>query len=249
MKARRLLILGGSGRLGRRLKTSLPKGNATAFFPSRADLDALSAQDLSMFLVEHSIDRCVCLAAATDVARCERDLEYASINPQIASVVSRVCTDHLVESVYISTDYVVPLLLNESANVYASSKLVAEPLALQHGSNVLRVAFTTPEQSSAWSFVNSYTRSNRAWVEDTAKALSGYILRDELSPIASLCPPETTFEDLLRARFPHHKALDCTVWSPEDMKARVGVAAPSSTCFNRVHDHEIVKHSVTKCWQ
>lgn len=248
MSAARLLVLGAAGRLGRRVVPLLRESGVEVLTPSHAELDAADRRALEVFLVEQRVDRCVSLVAATDVARCERDVQYATRNPETAEAVAQACDWTGVESLFVSTDYVMPLLVGRRSNVYGASKLVAEWSARRHDARVLRVAFTTPEQCSRWQFVNAYTESNRAWVEDTARALCEYTLRDEWHEIAALCPPATTFETLLRERFPQHAALDDRVLDAEAMRARVGVAAPQSTRFDLLHDHELVRHERTTCW-
>ena len=226
----------------------LRESSVEVLTPSHAELDAGDCRAIEAFLVGQRVDRCVSLVAATDVARCERDVASATRNPETAEAVARACDDASVESLFVSTDYVVPLLLGRRSNVYGSSKLVAEWRARRHGARTLRVAFTTPEQSKGWSFVNAYTQSNRAWVEDTARAFCEYVLRDKWSEVAALCPPATSFEALLRERFPKHAALDERVLDRAAMIARVGVGAPECTRFDLVPDLELVEHVRTQSW-
>lgn len=232
------LIIGASGRLGRRLTPLLDD----VLTPNRAQLDALCVRSVRAFFKSRSVSRCVMLAASTNVSRCERDASYASETSHMAANVAVVCREHDVPLLYVSTDYVTPALRlpKQPLNEYAAHKLIAEAITRASGGQIARVSFSTPEQMQNWVAVNAYSVSNRCWVEELAPVLARYIQRGNWASVAAFCAPETTVAKLLRGRDPTHPAL-ATEWNtPHEMEAFCGFSAPKDTRFRGVCHDEMI---------
>ncbi len=186
-----ILVLGGSGRLGRRLVPLLRAAGADVQAPAREECNATSGEDVHAFLTARKVDVCISLVAATDVPGCERDprVAYAS-NVTAALVTAAECQEEEVPFLWVSSDYVVaggptpappkadPMsfgrlaLLPPGSRVYAESKNRGEAAVLLNGGTVARVAFCDPDEAARWTWVDGYGMASREWVEQTAARLS-----------------------------------------------------------------------------
>ena len=108
MSARRLLLLGGSGRLGRALQRQA--GPAwTIIAPSRAELDLAGAdvRDLQLWIKATAPEVVLNAAAMAWVDACEDDPETADrINAHAPGLLASACALEVIPLVHISTDYV-----------------------------------------------------------------------------------------------------------------------------------------------
>jgi dTDP-4-dehydrorhamnose reductase len=154
----RILLTGGTGRLGTELRTLLPGVVA----PLRAELDITEARSVAQVLERYKPDVVVHAAAYTDVKGAESERE-ACWRINVAG------TKHLVQAlgeamlIYISTDYVFwgdkgnyseEDLVGPVRNYYALSKLVAEELVrLSRRHLVIRTSF----RSRGWSYPVAFT--------------------------------------------------------------------------------------------
>ena len=232
--ARRIVLTGGHGRLGSRLLREFDTLGREAIAPSRRMVDWSVSKDVRNFLSGLGPSIVVALASYTDVARAERSRDLCARNTIVtARETAIVCEKIGLPLIYVSSDYVVPLLEGRMGGVYAEAKLRAEQEVIKRGGYVVRMAFTTPEQVRGWTFANNYTKSNRWWVEDAAYHLAKYVSGggwnriEELGPSYSITPA-----DLLRGRYPDHPALQRLVNTPDEMKKIVGYAAPVDTRFH-----------------
>ena len=243
----RVLVTGAQGRLGRRLVPALDALGVETIPTCRATLDASDADAVERALVESGADTCVALAASTDVRRCEREPDYCHATLDSARGTAQGCHRAGVDLLYLSSDYVVPLLRDEAVCSYGEAKYLAECVVRAWGGRVVRAAFVTPEQVSGWGWVNAYSVANRAWVEDAARALAALVVNGPRDRLTALVPPPTTPEALLRGRFPAHPALEHRVTTPEGMRARVGYAAPIDSQFvdDRVFPATLVPMTVS----
>jgi NAD(P)-dependent dehydrogenase (short-subunit alcohol dehydrogenase family) len=232
-KSFRMLVTGGCGRLGGRLVTQLEERGHKAIAPGRRDVDWAIENEANGAVSKHNPSRIVACASFTNVAKAdkERDICYKD-TVLTARSTAKAADRHGAKMLYISTDYVVPLLRGENGGFYATCKRRAEEEVLSRGGSVVRVAFVTPEQVADWEWVNAYAMANRWWVEKAAEVLSRYASAATWPEVGSIGPLQaTTCEDLLRARFPDHVALGDRVTTPKEMKRRVGFAAPSDSRF------------------
>ena len=231
----KILITGGNGRLGRLLKEEFLEAGYTVHTPTRLEVDWASAVESNRAIERQGYGLIIGCAAYTDVqkaqtekAKCHADTYSTALNTAKAAKL------HNVPFVYISSDYVIPIIRGEGGGVYAQAKSRAECAVLREGGRVVRVAFTTEEQAQKWSFVNTYSKANRWWVDEALAPLVEAVKDSTLPQVHEIGPstPVTPCE-LLEKRFPNHPALKNRVDTPEQMKELVGYAAPTdSTFFN-----------------
>ena len=235
-----ILVTGAMGRLGKRLCPYLASRGHTVFSPSRAEVDWAYEGNTREYLDGKEIDLVFGLAAYTNVPRaeeekgaCKRDTVTSAEN------VAKWCKENNVRNVYISSDYVIPILMNQRGGYYAKCKKWAEEVTVKHSGQIVRLAFVTPEQVSSWSFVNAYTLSHRWWVEDAARALVRYVAlgKGKTPQVANLGPsaPTTPYEMLLE-RYPEHPALGQLVRTPQEMQGLIGYSAPADTRFFKIFE-------------
>lgn len=188
-----VLVLGGSGRLGRRLVPALRAAGHHVVAPRHDELDAtagFAVQEAirSIHVGGRPIDLLVCLVAHADVVGCDAFPDRAHEgNVETTGNVGDVCSTLGVPWLWTSTDYVVAggptpaepeqdvlsfgrLRLNR-AGVYAETKLSGERLALDRGATVCRIAFCDPDDAAKWAWIDGYNLASREWVERTAARL------------------------------------------------------------------------------
>ena len=188
-----ILVVGGSGRLGRRLVPALRLHGHHVVAPGHLALDATDGFGVqeavrSIHVGGRPVDLVVCLAACADVVACDSDPVRAKIgNVATTQTVGEVCETLGVPWVWTSSDYVVAggptpaepvrdvlsfgrLRLNR-AGVYAETKLAGEDAALGLGATVARIAFCDPDDADRWTWIDGYNLASREWVEQTAARL------------------------------------------------------------------------------
>ena len=148
---RRVLVLGGSGLLGRALQRHRPEG-VVLLAP---DMDELPLEDrpgLARFLRESAVDAVLCLAAWTAVDACEEDPERAfRVNGILAGRLAALVERLQLPLLFLSTDYVFdgrqarPYREHDAVNplsVYGRSKWYGECAVRQAGSrcNIVRAS-------------------------------------------------------------------------------------------------------------
>lgn len=230
----KFLLTGGRGRLGKRLCRSLTDRGNRVYSTSRSEVDWAVYNEVERAISKYEPERMIACASYTNVARAEKDRDKCYKDTVItARVTAKHAERNGTRLLYISSDYVEPVLRGERVGFYAECKLRAEEEVLKRGGKVVRVAFVTPEQVAAWKWVNAYSIANRWWVEEAVEVLSRYACASKWPEIGRIGPMEpTTCEELLKARYPDHEALMDRVTTPEEMIRRVGVAAPEDSRFN-----------------
>jgi len=229
----KILITGGKGRLGSRLVDEFQKRGFSVDSPGRDQVDWSSAVSANKFIQNGKYGLIVGCAAYTKVAKAEANRGKCHADTySTAFVTAKIAKLHDIPFVYISSDYVIPLLKGEPGGVYAKCKLLAEGAVLRHHGTVIRVSFTTVEQAQDWRWVNAYSVANRWWVDDAVPELCKSILDAAREEITAIGPEDAvTPEQLLTSRFPDHPALRHRVVSPEQMLSLVGYAAPKDSRF------------------
>ena len=149
---RRVLLLGGSGRLGRVL-TSAWRERHALLLPGRAQLDLAEPDRLSTALAEFDFDTLVNTAGLTSPDACEDNPNLAwRVNAESPGVLAQVCAGRSARLIHLSTDYVFAgdgiAPLDEAAtaspiNAYGRSKHAGEQavLAACPGALVARVSW------------------------------------------------------------------------------------------------------------
>jgi len=230
-----IAVSGGRGRLGRRLLPELAAVGQVAVGPVRQAVDWSRAEQVRPFLAGLGQAAVVALASYTDVAGAERNpIRCRRDTVTTAAVTAAEAARLGVPLLYVSSDYVVPLERGLDGGAYARAKWEAERAVVAAGGHVVRLAFTTPEQTDGWKWANDYTLSNRWWVEDAARELARFVAAGDWrkAPLHELGPPRAlTPAQLLRGRYPDHPALDDLVTEPDEMRRRVGFSAPPDTRF------------------
>ena len=246
----RILITGGKGRLGSLLAEEFSDLGFSVHAPPRSEVDWSSAVESSRAINSGRYGLIIGCAAYTDVAgaqknrgKCHADTYSTALNT------ARAASKAGVPFLYVSSDYVIPLLRGETGGgVYAKAKLLAEGAAARHGGRIVRLSFTTPEQVEGWKWANAYSIAHRWWVDEAASALVETALDPEFmnsdsneksnlgfgpDPLIRELGPKTavTPAELLSSRFPHHPALGRLVKTPDEMAELVGYAAPSDSRF------------------
>jgi dTDP-4-dehydrorhamnose reductase len=131
------IVFGASGQLGHCLKAVAEKKqiNSIAFLPE-ASANILDPDSLEKIFVEEKPEYCINCAAYTAVDKAEDEVDLArKVNRDGALNLARLCKEHNVTLIHISTDFVfegnVPKLLTEEdvaepISVYGLTKLEAE---------------------------------------------------------------------------------------------------------------------------
>ena len=132
----RILILGGSGQVGRELVDIAVQRECFPISPSHGVLDICSRQALADCVKSENPDVCINAAAFTDVSAAEQDRESAfRVNSEGAEAVAETIAEAEIPLIHVSTDYVFdgqsdrPYReddLTDPLNVYGASKLAGE---------------------------------------------------------------------------------------------------------------------------
>lgn len=164
----RVLVTGGTGRLGRELQAKLPGPVIEAFFPPRAELNITLPATICAALEHYEPDVVVHTAAYTDVKGAETQKELCwRVNVGGTRNTTRALAGSKTKLVHISTDYVFwgdkggyteedPV--GPVRNYYALSKLAAEEVARVHANTlVIRTSFRPREWPYPVAFTDVYT--------------------------------------------------------------------------------------------
>ncbi len=164
-----ILVTGANGQLANELKEL--SGNFPGFiflFTSKEELPIEDENALATYFQNQSIQYCINCAAYTAVDKAESDSEKAFlINAEAVGKLSAVCKIHQTKFIHISTDYVydgsreTPLRETDATgplNVYGSSKLKGEELALQNNSSSLVIRTSWVYSSYGANFVKTMLR-------------------------------------------------------------------------------------------
>ena len=155
----RLLLFGGSGRLGRALQHEAGS-DWTIIAPTRGELDLAQAEvrDLQMWIKASAPQVVLNAAAMAWVDACEEDPEGADrLNAYFPGALAKACALEVVPCVHISTDYVFgdhavggPAPYSEQSQrcplqIYGASKAKGEEAVLSSGgrSCVVRISWLT----------------------------------------------------------------------------------------------------------
>ncbi len=237
----RLLLTGGSGRLGRELRACLP----TLLAPPRAELDVTDPASVGRALERHRPDVVVHAAAFTDVSAAEREPETCwRVNVLGTRHVADACRAVGALLVHVSTDYVFwgdadPDRAARGGyreddptgpvrNRYALSKLAAEDEARRAPRHlILRTSF----RPRTWPYDNAFTdvRTSQTYVDEIAPDLAlavteaTRLVAAGVDVLHVVGPPTTVFELAVR-RAPGVRPTT---------KADAGVALPDDVVLDR----------------
>ncbi len=169
--AKRLAVLGGSGRLGAALTRAYAADFQVSSF-DRTQLDVGDFEQVRRSLDALEFDTLINCAAQTNVDRCETHREEAfALNGDAPGLVAEICARKGAKMIHISTDYVFdgekrqPYTEDDAAepiSVYGASKLAGEErvLAADSGHAVVRVSWVFgPDRPS---FIDAVIKRARA---------------------------------------------------------------------------------------
>jgi dTDP-4-dehydrorhamnose reductase len=231
----RVLLTGGSGRLGTELQTELPALGVEVFAPPRAELDITRFETISRALERYKPDVVVHAAAYTDVveAETEREACWAS-NVEGTRNVVRALAGSEAKLIHISTDYVfwgdaggyteedVP---GPVRNYYSLSKLAAEEVArVRPGTLVIRTSFRPREWPYPMAFEDVYTSQDYVDVIAPEIALAVQHASSIHHPVLHIATERKSVYELARRRSPDVRAgsrKDSKVGLPEDVSLDV----------------------------
>ena len=161
---RRVLLTGGSGRLGTELRRLLPG----VISPARSEMDVTDARQVAAALDRYRPDVLVHGAAYTDVTRAERERAICwRVNVEGTRTIAQAALGRSLLLVYISTDYVFDGTRGHYAeddipgpvrNYYGLTKLVAEEIArLVPRHLIIRTSFRAREWPYPQAFNDVFT--------------------------------------------------------------------------------------------
>lgn len=228
-----ILLLGGSGRLGRRLRVAFAEVGVDHVAPPRDVLAATDQDAIVRYARDFGARLLVSTVAFADVPGCDADPRRAFSSNEHATYQACSAAERLgIPLLWTSTDYLsacavdgapsLPLspLVGPGApwfGAYVESKMLGEDAVVAAATRgvfatACRVAFADPDDALRWTWIDGFQLSNREWVEGTAyrfAKLSRDVLRGRRLPAVVHLGPETALTrlDLVRARFPDHPAF------------------------------------------
>jgi len=239
MEQERILCTGGSGLLGRELRRLLPR----ALYPDHREFDVTNAAQMDSYLAGRGVELLIHAAAFTSPPKVDQDPPRAiEVNIIGTSRVVRLCMQHGIRLVYISTDYVFrgdrggyreddPVF---PVNRYAWSKLGGEcAVRLYDRALIVRTSFGANEFPYPRAFVDQWT--SRLTVRDFAVKLVA-LLNLPMTGIVHIGGPRRTVYDYARATSPGKEIGEL---SRDD----VPFAAPRDTSLDTSNYERIVEES------
>lgn len=231
----RVLLTGGSGRLGKELQIELSALGAEVLAPSRGELDVTREQTIREALDRYAPDTVVHAAAYTDVAKAETEREACwALNVGGTRNIVRALGQDLARLVYVSTDYVfwgdrggyteedTP---GPVRNYYALSKLAAEEVARARPATlVIRTSFRPREWPYPVAFEDVYTSQDYVDVIAPEVALAVRHAPSIPYPTLHIATERKSVYELARRRSPQVRPgsrKDSKVSLPEDISLDV----------------------------
>ncbi len=164
-----ILITGANGQLAKELKkTSLQYPSFQFLFTTKEELPVDNTESVSLFFEKNEITFCINCAAYTAVDKAESEKEKAFlINADAVGNLTEICKEHQSKLIHISTDYVydgsghTPLKEENAVgpvNIYGSSKLKGEEMALKINPSTLIIRTSWVYSSFGNNFVKTMLR-------------------------------------------------------------------------------------------
>ena len=164
-----ILVTGASGQLAREINViAAHRAGYHFLFATKDELPIEKKEGIELFFEKHRIDYCINCAAYTAVDKAESEKEKAFlINADAVGGLAEICIFHKAKLIHISTDYVYDgsagLPLKETdivapVNVYGSSKLQGEELAIKQNPSTLIIRTSWVYSSFGNNFVKTMLR-------------------------------------------------------------------------------------------
>jgi dTDP-4-dehydrorhamnose reductase len=168
-KIQTILVTGADGQLGKEFQALAQNyPNHQFLFATKEKLSIDDPDALSIYFNGHSIEYCINCAAYTAVDKAESEAEQAFlINAEATANLAKICLEHEVKFIHISTDYVFDGSDSEpyketdpgnTLNVYGESKLKGEELALKYNPTSIIVRTSWLYSSYKNNFVKTMLR-------------------------------------------------------------------------------------------
>ena len=182
-----ILVLGGTGLLGRATSAELARRGRAHVAPARAALDLSDLASAPARLDDLHPTAIFNLSAFTDVAGAERPENRKAateLNAELPGVLAAYCARRKIPLVHISTDYVfdgakrVPYVETDAVNplqVYGATKLDGETAALAENARVLILRVSTlygPGRAHRLAYVDAILAQARTKAAEGGGALS-----------------------------------------------------------------------------
>lgn len=164
-----ILVTGANGQLGNEMRVISATYRAYDFlFVTKEDLAIDDVEAVNKYFACHTIEYCVNCAAYTAVDKAESESEKAFlINATAVGNLAKVCKEHHVQFIHVSTDYVFdgtaasPYKEGDPVcpvNLYGASKLKGEELALQNNPQSIIIRTSWVYSSFGNNFVKTMLR-------------------------------------------------------------------------------------------
>lgn len=240
----KIVILGGNGRLGRRVAPKLLALRHEVLTPTRIEVNATNMFRVRNYLDEVDPDLVISMVAHTRVSDSEKDSVKAWESNVVAAVATaRACNDADVPFAWISTDYIFshggphnPWDKPDPCNVYGETKSRGEMAIIKHsrGGVVVRMCFVDDNDVFGYSWLNGYTKSSREWVSDAAQRLVDWVESHDFdSPVRVVhlvsSGQGTTVAEMAMKRWPNHGGAICVTLQQIQNQAGLNYAPPSDT--------------------
>lgn len=195
---KRILITGGSGKLGNACKKIMPD----ALYPTKEELNVKDIESIEKYFKEHKIETVIHLAAMTGIPQCEKNKEEAyNINVNgTRRLIETAKKNNVKHFIYLSTACVFPgtdedIMYDEDMipypkNFYALTKLLAEEITKSYKSeNFLTTVARTNFSSMPWPYPKAFTDrfGTYLFAEGVAKALKEIAITKPNFPIIHIC--------------------------------------------------------------
>ena len=164
-----ILVTGANGQLANEIRIISAHFPSNHFlFTTKEDLPIENTEAVELFFENNRIDYCINCAAYTAVDKAESEKEKAFlINADGVGILAKICARHKAKLIHISTDYVydgnlnIPLTEDNAVgpiNVYGSSKLKGEEMALNKNPSTLIIRTSWVYSSFGNNFVKTMLR-------------------------------------------------------------------------------------------
>jgi dTDP-4-dehydrorhamnose reductase len=164
-----ILVTGSNGQLGKELQQIAHEYPAFEFlFTSKQDLPIDDFGAVKKYFFDLKIDHCINCAAYTHVDKAETETEKAFLmNADAVGNLARICREHGTQFIHMSSDYVFDGTSGEPykeddriapVNVYGSTKLKGEELALNNNPSAIIIRTSWVYSSFGNNFVKTMVR-------------------------------------------------------------------------------------------
>jgi dTDP-4-dehydrorhamnose reductase len=194
----KILVTGGSGKLGRACKKIMPK----AQYPARQELDMQKSETIEQYFSTHDIKVVIHLAAMIGIPLCENDrIKAYDVNVNGTRRLLNASKKHGVKHfIYLSTACVFPGTDNEvmededslpyPKHYYGLTKYIAEEISKMYDSPEMKVTVArTNFASMPWEYPRAFTDRYGTYLfaQGVIKGLRDIIISKPENPIIHIC--------------------------------------------------------------